>query len=777
MSNLSYTDLDSNSIQLGLDEVFSNSVTLENYKDSSNMKIVTDVVKAMVDINNYNIERRAEEAYPDTSVLDDSAIGMAHLLGYSVKQPKPAISHVTITVKGGCIPSNAVYNNQTISFKKWFKVQFNDTPYVFKNAYIIQLTESEFNSLKVISNSLVFDKSRFIIDSTVVPSTELIDIAQGEFKEVTFDGTTQKGYFQVYELEDDTFSDYYGVSDINYSDDIVISEPTNCYDNFYTYVGKRVSTDAIDYAKSNPFHIDRRTLSRIDLVQNNVSPKVCMIRSRRSGGVEILFGGGVDNVNDTSYSFSGGFSQRGNGEILVKYFSTLGSGANRSDVIGKNLNLVDEVYLDGTSTNISSYITVSFNRSVYNGTDRESKDSIKLNAPSSFSSGNRLVTKKDYESYLKGMTIEGKKIYGAVAWSENEEVKGRRVRAVKELANRALFSVVSGLYEKDSNGDWNYVVDIDKSIIETAEEYNRTYSEFKNDEWYVPIFTNPFIASYFTDDYFATAETPSVSDWTSDMDDRSMLTVRNKYVTPIIRKVELTGNVYIGSAESMVNVSKKVKNVLYSYFDTISNFKKPIMLSNVSSLIESNPSVKFIKNLSFISSDGIVKSNSDLSEDSFVSEVTYGQDVDTRIKVLIEVSNLFGNLNEVVTDYSSLSGDDLYNAIFKNKFTDRYVGIVYKDVENIHKYLFSNLYKTIDPTKNITSRQFNDEMKLIITNTYNLFKNETFRFDLFTMYNNILSYVEKMLTAEMIDGSGVVGYTSGNEIVQVIVNLSYVYGN
>ena len=155
MSSLSYTALDSESIQEGLDGKLSSTVGLENYKDSSNMKIVTDAVKAMVDINNYNIERQAEEIFPDTSSLSSSAIGRANLLGYSVKLPRPSKSHITITIRGGIFQSSEVYNKQTISFNKWFKFQYNDVPYILKSSYKIELTQDEFISLKNTNTKII----------------------------------------------------------------------------------------------------------------------------------------------------------------------------------------------------------------------------------------------------------------------------------------------------------------------------------------------------------------------------------------------------------------------------------------------------------------------------------------------------------------------------------------------------------------------------------------------------------------------------------------------
>lgn len=788
MSSFSHTTIDVDDIRKGLSDTLSVTPGLENFKDSSNMKILTDVISSMVDINNYNIERRAEEAYPGTSVLDDSAIGRAHLLGYSVRLPKPAQSHVNITIKGGVFTNGDTFGSgKSISFKKWFRFVFNDTPFVFKSAYTINLTEDEFNALKNTSNVVTFTRSR-LNEAVNDNPTGYIDIVQGEFKEVNFDSSTKKSYFQTYEISDATFSNSFGYGDPNYTEAYVRDYKADCYENLFTFVGKDAGSGD---PKGNPFYIERMTLSRPDLTETgNLYPKVCLVRARRNGGAEILFGGAEQSL-DEEYSFSGGFSERGNGKILVKYFSTLGARANRSDTIGKTLDMIDDVFIDNTTRRINDFITITFNRSVYNGSDRESKDSINVNAPASNSSKGRLVTKKDYETYLRGLTIDGKRVYGATAWSENEEVRARGVRAIRELANRSLFSVVSSLYESDDKGDWNIVSDISEAVVETREEYNTAKSYLDSDgDWVVPMFASSFVSSYYTDLYFKTKEIESVKVWTEDMDDRSMLTVVNRYVSPVIHRLKLVGDVYIGTADSIPMVSKNVKNAVYSYLDSRSGFKSKIELSNLNTIIEGNPSVKYIRELGFVGAAGVVPANAIIT-DSQISSMTgfngpYPSTDDEWIRLMGDLIGVFGKLPDGTFTPGDAEGRELRDLMFVFYFGSRYSGITLNMVADLWKWLFlgeKSLYVLLNTKSHMTFREFNEYVNYVITSkVLPRFKSlgqepyELLTFDLFTLYGNLLSWVEPNLSSNLVDAGGVEEYTVGNEVVQVEIALRYVYG-
>jgi hypothetical protein len=76
--------------------------------------------------------------------------------------------------------------------------------------------------------------------------------------------------------------------------------------------------------------------------------------------------------------------------VNVSYLITSGAAANKSDAF------VPNAQINGLTT-----ITVTTNSFAAGGSDRESIDEIKFSAASQFSSQNRLVTFKDYESYIK----------------------------------------------------------------------------------------------------------------------------------------------------------------------------------------------------------------------------------------------------------------------------------------------------------------------------------------------------------------------------------------
>lgn len=461
----------------------------------------------------------------------------------------------------------------------------------------------------------------------------------------------------------------------------------------------------------------------------------------------------------------------------------MGAKANRSDLIGKKLEMLDTVYVDDM-LDITNNVSITFARSVYNGADRESKQSIDINSPSTFSSKERLVTRKDYESYLKGLTVDGKKVYGAVAWSENEEIRARGVRAVRELANRTLFSVVSSLYEQNENGDWDIVRNIDESVIETKEEYNVVKSAYTSEGWSIPMFSSSFVSSYFTDLFFATKENTSVAEWTEDMDSRSLLAIVNRYVSPVIHRYKLNGVVHIGTAESVPSVSRKVKNIVYKFLDDTSNFKKSVALSNINTKIEQIPSVKYITGLSMVGSDGVVLSNSTVDSVTLAgTEHSYGTDVMSRIRVLNDVVQLFGKLtNDDVSYLNNLSDEDLFNAMFNEYFAKRYEGITYTMVETLHKYLFSASVLPSIVGKTFNFRSFNEFMVVVVNNSAKIYKDlttkslEVFKYDLFTMYNNILAYLETVISEGLLVSGDISNYTVGNEIVQIELDLEYVYG-
>jgi hypothetical protein len=116
-----------------------------------------------------------------------------------------------------------------------------------------------------------------------------------------------------------------------------------------------------------------------DILDVSATDKVFFIQEGRAGKYEIYFG------NDTI-----GASLSDGSTVTVTYLTTKGSESNGTD------NFIATSQIDGYSN-----ITVSVNVVGSGGSERETVDSIKFSAPLQYSTQNRLVTIKDYESYIK----------------------------------------------------------------------------------------------------------------------------------------------------------------------------------------------------------------------------------------------------------------------------------------------------------------------------------------------------------------------------------------
>ena len=358
-------------------------------------------------------------------------------------------------------------------------------------------------------------------------------------------------------------------------------------------------------------------------------------------------------------------------------------------------------------------------------------------------------------------------------------MKSRGVRAIKELANRTLFSVISSIYNKDDNGNWEPTSDISKSIIETLEEYNITKSSYDSSEntWTIPMSTNTFVSSYYTDQFFKTKEPLSVNGWSKEMNDMSMMAVVNRYVSPFIHKFSLEGTVTIGSADSTLNVSRNVKNILYSYFNSVSSFKKRINISNVISLIEKNPSVRRVNNISFVGTDNFIKPNAYLENYMLNgSSITDIKTVENRISVLNDIVNVFGILSDKTTNFNDKSGEELYEAMYKFYIADRYGDISIEKVFEFYKMLFSKSNGLpIYVNNTMDFRSFNNSFKTLITNCTSIVTGDMMLFDMFTLYNNVLKFCGSSIADKVVNSGDISNYTVGNELPIIEINLRYVY--
>jgi hypothetical protein len=145
---------------------------------------------------------------------------------------------------------------------------------------------------------------------------------------------------------------------------------------------------------------------------SSISP-VYFIQESRKGNYEIYFGDGVVGKKLLDGSV-----------VSVSYLVTSGGTANQANAFKTN-----------SAINGYSLITTSVMDVAAGGTNRESVDSIKYSAAAQYTTQNRLVTFKDYESYIKNQypSIDSLSVWGGE--DEVPKVFGKVYIALKPKTN------------------------------------------------------------------------------------------------------------------------------------------------------------------------------------------------------------------------------------------------------------------------------------------------------------------------------------------------------
>jgi len=176
------------------------------------------------------------------------------------------------------------------------------------------------------------------------------------------------------------------------------------FDNIPIYEGQLVNF-------SNVFDISSNPRSIFTIPDTNVDTNTLKVTVQKStSNTEIETFSLAQDILDIDSTASVYFLQEGRNQLFEIYF---GDG-----VIGKSIpdgSIVSIQYLTTTGRDADrassfipllgiggyTYITVTVNSVAASSSERESVDSIKYSAPLQFATQNRLVTYKDYESYIK----------------------------------------------------------------------------------------------------------------------------------------------------------------------------------------------------------------------------------------------------------------------------------------------------------------------------------------------------------------------------------------
>lgn len=422
---LKYNSLTYDDILKQINDKLASDPRFDNFRESSLAQTIMEIFAACTELTTFYVERRAEECFFDTLKLKSSAILLARSLGYDVQRPVPASGKIKLKLKGDF---TGVFSeaNEILQIPYHSVFSFEGQNFLLKKTLTFNVNSSMQNEM--VAQGTAYESDYISVDY----NNDDIFIIQGEIKEKIIDGTNNAqvgSKFQIYRIDDVTVANTYGNEDYD--------TPTT-----KIWVGNTKN-------ESTEYQIDRRSLinwETISLIQEGVQNYVSVLRTAVTEGVEILFGDAKFAALGASVSGTG--AQTSFDNIYFQYLSTNGLKGNKSGVKDKKINFSDKIYSTVNGIDITSKVQFWFNSNITGGSDMESIDEIKANAPGIYYSLDRLVTKEDYRNFLKALT-NPINIKNALAWGEQEEIIKKRTDAILALFNVVFWTAVGSLYNTD----------------------------------------------------------------------------------------------------------------------------------------------------------------------------------------------------------------------------------------------------------------------------------------------------------------------------------------
>ena len=583
MTQFSYASMTFSEIVSQIKDRLKNDPRFVNFSESAIAQTVLEIFAGVGDMANFYIERRAEENFLDTARLKSSVISLSKSIGYVPVRPIPANANIKIILKGP-LPEETLAG-MTIPFnRKEVNLRFNGYNFLLSKTYSYTITQDDVNSgignpnyRKIIEYSVDDINNVTINDSGNIPIEDAvpINVIQAEYKTFVLQGDSVEAKpgqkFQAYTIEDKEFSNFYGTEDVSYdyeNDEYQLNVG-------YTQVGFGIN-EAEAFNDNNLYEISRRSIltqtTTLDYAKTSAVPNVCLIESMPNQSIKIGFSDGV--IATIGLKDSGQ-------NLYVKYLSTKGSQPNKVGVKEQKLSTNNSFMLGGMF-DITSNLEFRFNGNIINGSDFESIESMKQNAPGIFAALDRLTTKQDYISYLKSLTSPID-VRNALAWGEQEECELKGRQAIKELFNIVLYSVLGTLYNiSDTAAVESSVRKIGDTVA--PETIHNADSLWGSGADYFKLNNDPVFA--IGEQELLTVNDP-ISIVNTKLNRKGQITTRAFSIQPIIQYLNLGGKVYVNKLQSLENVKRKVNNALYAYFDNKADFNTPIYKSNVLEIIES----------------------------------------------------------------------------------------------------------------------------------------------------------------------------------------------
>lgn len=582
MTQFSYSNMTFSEIVSQVRDRLKNDPRFVNFSEAAIAQTLVEIFAGVGDMANYYIERRAEENFLETARLKSSVISLTKGIGYVPIRPIPSIANLKIILKGP-LPSGLVAGMKIAFGRKEVNLRFNGYNFLLAKTYEYTITQDDINTgvgnkdfRKVIEYSVNDINSVEINASGNIPIEDAtpISVIQAEYKIFELKGDAVEAKpgqkFQKYTIDDKEFSNYYGSEDISYDFD------TDSYqlEVGYTQVGLGANQNEA-FQTENLYEISRRSIltqtTTLNEAKTSGVPNVCLIESNPNQTEMISFSDGniaTIGLKDSSQN------------LYVQYVATKGAEANKIGVLDQKLS-TNNVFMAGGSIDVTANIEFKLNSNITGGSDFESIESMKQNAPGIFAALDRLTTTQDYISFLRSLTSPID-VRNALAWGEQEECEISGRSAIKELFNIVLYTAIGTLYNiSDTAAVESSVRKIDDIV--KPESLHTSGVLWAGGSQYFKLNNDPLQAVGDQDDL---ASYDPITIVNTKLNRKGQITTRSYSLPPVIQYFNLGGKVYVNKLQSIESVKRKVNNALYKYFDENADLNVPIYKSNIVDVIE-----------------------------------------------------------------------------------------------------------------------------------------------------------------------------------------------
>ena len=257
------------------------------------------------------------------------------------------------------------------------------------------------------------------------------------------------------------------------------------------------------------------------------------------------------------------------------------------------------------------------------------------------------------------------------------------------------------------------------------------------------------------------------------LNERSQVTVRNVYISPIIQKFKLTGKIYAKQLIDKDTVHTSIKNDIYTWLDKNADFNVEIYLSNIIDIIQSYPNIVKVdvklESDNPVPPDGVsfYNINSDSRIDKYPAELATWRN--PYLVIVDELSNYLSGRTELTeSDIISLWG----SVTAKNQSLAWYRNINERTFFNV---LLKNIYTRLTPSTSTTSFRDSTDFLDVCSDIHKDLL-PIIRYNMLDSNGNIAKE-ESAITTNGVDDSLYYrgGYTMGNEIAKISIETDCVY--